>query len=419
VIVLFVIGATYSSEVRSTIGLTGTLYGLVFVLAIGFSVQTVHRASAVIKSGGGVERVRRPLRHIVATELSYAAAASVGIVVVSIAVLVAVPLTTSLDPAIFRIYWLCFFPGLALVPFTLVINGAFQSVHRDYSNLAAALVATLVQAAVASTALLLHCTPTILVIVLGLLSTATALFGVSFRLARLKATGIDTGGVMAVALRRFAAHPLRRVCGVPIRLAGSIDGVVFMGTFAIATFVTIAYSVSDGAEIAFAIALMRAIIVPMKQFGLVGGRMVIQGVHGTGVKLTQRDVMQVCLAIVAVLALIVVALRILTPSLQLVPWSIMVMMIAQLLLEPFSGILYSFVKIVHSPRQGLPALFTSYLAIGIPALLALSALGMASAIAVWACLFGTRVIFTAGVLYSSYRAARKARAQPVGKLSPA
>lgn len=173
---------------------------------------------------------------------------------------------------------------------------------------------------------------------------------------------------------------------------GSIDGIVFASTFTLAILAASQSSPRDGFLITLVVSIMRIIVIPSKQFGLVGGRMSAMG-QISGIK----TVIVSSLVALSTIALIIIPFYTLTAS-TAVPVSIILLMAIQVALEPCSGVLYGFIKVRYGPEKGVWGLFLSYLALAIPGLIILMALEISTAENVWLLLFLSRLVFTASVI---------------------
>lgn len=170
---------------------------------------------------------------------------------------------------------------------------------------------------------------------------------------------------------------------------------IWRAVFTAATYVASFEGVTDGAVVATIVSYMRLVVIPTKQFGLVGGRFILQGVHA-GIS-SFADVRGAALLPCAAAGLIAATL-----SVVLLPadigWLIAVLTLAQLALEPRSGVTYALAKVVLGPRRLIGHLVTWYLMV-LPIIWAvLIALEVASGAAIWASIFAVRCGFALSMM---------------------
>lgn len=181
---------------------------------------------------------------------------------------------------------------------------------------------------------------------------------------------------------------------------GSLDGFIFSGIFSFAIFSTTNMSSEEGFILAWVVSIMRMVVIPSKQFGLVGGRMYLLG----EVK-KMKEILSSSLLSLLIIGAVTITLHgsILTSK---IPENILLMMLFQILLEPLTGVLYGFIKIVGGPEKAVKGLISSYLLFAFPLIIAIYVLGLATAENIWTALFITRLIFAASTI-SSFRNIRR------------
>ena len=388
-ITLILLATAYAADLRAAVALGGSIAGLVTVLASGFIPTTVRSVSIAYKKSGGMSAVPGA----VMKELRPAFGAALLLTVVGILALV-VSFSLPGTSRLFAIYLGFTLAFIALSPVSFVLNGAFQALNRDGKNLTAAVVGVCVQLAIAVTVVLIRPPQEIAVAILGLGVSLSALIGFSFRAAQLHHLGALPRHALATSLTYALRNPLQAPRGLMERAAASIDGLVFIAFFTVAIMVAAAHSPESGAAVGLTVTFMRATIVPLKQFGMVGGRFVLKEQGNPGA-ITLIAVQCSSALILAIVAALLIAGRLFTPALDEIPWLVIALMVIQLTLEPWGSVLYSYAKVAHSAYKGLPALITAYVALGLPGLALLGALGNATPLAVWIILLSTRLIFVA------------------------
>lgn len=390
VIVLLVLAATYPPEVRAAVGLGGSMTAVVTVLASGFVVTTVRACTPALRKSTVGPRGAATALH---REFTAAFGAAGLLLVVGAVVGIACALWTDTDiGGFFAVYWLCAVPAVALTPIGFVLNGAFQSLHRDVGNLGAAATGTAVQALVAVVVVLAHTPPVVAVAALGGATSVAGVVGAAIRGRQLATIGLLSARTVRSAARSAIGRPTAALRSLIERGAASVDGLVFMVTFTVAVLVASAYSPASGAAVALAVSLMRSTIVPLKQFGVVGARFVLKE-QGQPNAMRLATVQTSCVALLLGAAAILVGARAVVPPLDELSWVLVAMMVTQLVLEPWGGVLYAYRKVAESTFRGLPALFGAYCGIAAPGLLLIAILHVATAEATWAVLLLARIAF--------------------------
>lgn len=285
-------------------------------------------------------------------------------------------------------------PWMLLIPFSQVAAGALQAFALERKIFTASIATVLLQVASMPLIITLGLPLRWTLLLLGLVQSAIAIGVYLYRL-RLVRQALNTrvlGTLLPMRLRD-------RWHGFADRALAGADGLVFMVFFALLTFVARTHSVEAGAIIALVVSIMRLLVIPMKQFGNVGGRMLLTaGVD----KYSFGSLRKASLAFTVPLSLVVLALAIcLVPHPSV--WFIAPMMVVQIFTEPWSGIDFSLAKVLYSPRAMVRLLFTVYGAFGAPIALILAIAGWGGAVEVWSVAFVCRLLFLFGVQASLKR----------------
>ncbi|MCZ4067066.1 hypothetical protein O1W71_05230 [Microbacterium sp. H37-C3] len=383
VVILLIMATAYSDDVQAAIGLGGSTAAIVTVVASGFVVTTIRARTA----GRSLEG-----------ELTGAVGTAMLLLLASIAIALLSPVLSRSDAGgFFAVYWIATIPATVLTPIGFVFNGAFQALRRDGTNLITAVTGTLVKAAVAAVVVLLGVSPLAAVAAVGATTSVASILGALVRGSQLARADMISWPMFAAATREALAHPVVVVRSLGERAAASVDGLVFLVTFTAAILVATAHSPADGAVVALSVAVMRSVIVPLKQFGVVGARFVIAERRGSG--RDRADAMRLstvqvnCFVLLAAIAVALTVTRLALPVFDQLGWLVVAMMAGQLLIEPWAGVLYSYRKIALSTAAGLPALGIAYGAVAGPGLTLLAVTRSGSAEAIWAVLLATRVVF--------------------------
>lgn len=215
-----------------------------------------------------------------------------------------------------------------------------------------------------------------------------------------------------ISVRRWLATPNSLLHGLFDRGVAGVDGVVYMTVFFVATLLATRHSVHDGAVISIVVSLMRLVVIPLKQFGLAMGSEANR--TGSGGRRIVADCVVVTMPICAIVAFLIgiaaghslgsEAARGIVP-----------LMVIQLLLEPFAGILYTAMKVRWGATAQVRWFFGLYIFGLLPALFASSLLGWGTALTVWGLWFVTRVSFALSTTIACIR--RPPSAEP-GRVYP-
>lgn len=286
------------------------------------------------------------------------------------------------------------FPWMLLIPFSQVAAGVLQAFALERKIFTASIATVLLQIASIPLIIGLELPLAWTLLSLGLVQSAIAICVYLYRLRLVRQT-LDTSVLGSLLPKRVKD----RWQGFADRALAGADGLVFMGFFAFLTFVARTHSIEAGAIIALVVSIMRLFVIPMKQFGNIGGRMLLTaGVN----KYSLRSLRKASLTFTTPLTLVVLVLAIFLvpyPSVMLIAPMLMV----QMFTEPWSGIDFSLAKVLYSPRAMAKVLFTVYGSIGAPIALMLAITGWGGAVEVWSVAFVCRLLFLGGVQKSLKR----------------
>lgn len=181
---------------------------------------------------------------------------------------------------------------------------------------------------------------------------------------------------------------------------GALDGIVLSTVFSLALIFASQTSPEDGFILSLVVSIMRMIVIPSKQFGLVGGRMYAMG----QVKSIRTVLCSSLFSLLLITLLLIPAYSLLSPV--QIPGLLLLLMLIQVVLEPLAGVLYGFLKISRGPDRAIGGLVGSYLCFALPLLGLLAFAGWATASLSWGLLFLTRLIFMVSVLWT-FRASNR------------
>ena len=175
-------------------------------------------------------------------------------------------------------------------------------------------------------------------------------------------------------------------------ISGSLDGIILSATFSLAVVSAMQNSSRDGFLIALVVSMMRIIVIPSKQFGLVGGRMYLMG----QIENVKTIVLSSFISILAV-SLVVFPIYLVNSSVA-IPFIILALMLVQVVIEPFAGVLYGFLKIKMGPDKAVSGLILSYVFFAVPMIVVCMNYKIANAENIWMIVFFARIIFSISVV---------------------
>ncbi|MBH0083255.1 hypothetical protein [Salinibacterium sp. SWN167] len=387
-IILAILFAAYGTEVQTAVGLSATFVGVGLVSSAGFAIHAVFAFT-----GRSLDDRESYLREV-SVEFRLAAVAAGLTLLGAVVVGVVVSLSLADSGELFRNYWFASLTSLILLPFSATLSGIFQAQNRDGENLVLTLAAAGVLVFAAAGLAFTNVSPQVFVVGLGMTSSAVSVANVLYRTRRVTPIYSFTlrqltfGWVLDGAFIRSALRAL------PGRVRGALDGVILMTVFSVAATIAARNSAADGAIVLAVVAILRMIVIPLKQYGLVGGRLIRQRSKSNAEKnrLLWRliAVTSVCLLVCSV---VLVGLGAFTPYLGAIPTVVIAAMAFQLLLEPITGFALGAQKVLDSPGFGLGSLAVISVGLTLPALFLISFWGEATAEAVWLTVVSARFIY--------------------------
>lgn len=380
--------AFYGEDAGASVGLTASYFGIALAGTAGLGVTAVFRLSRRTSTslGSVAEDLERLFRA--------AAAATVVLVVITVAAGIVVPLIVPVDATLFNAYWFGYSLSVIVLPFAATLTGVFQARNRDTENLLLAIAGAVVHLGVTYVSSSTGQPALTTVLVAALVGSASDLLAVMWRTVFLAPDRALGSRSIARGVMLFIRRPVAGLRELPASLTGALDGLILMTVFTVAATIAARTSVADGAIVVLVVATLRAVIVPLKQFGMAGGRIIVQR-RALGVPDNRqlRKLVATSAVILWSIAALILLIKVTTPLLDMLPWPIAGLMAAQLVLEPVTGVAFAAQKILDRPAFGLSALMIVSVAGTIPVLLMLSALGVATALWVWSAVFSARVLF--------------------------
>ena len=391
-LILAIFLAFYGDEVQATVGLTASYFGIAVVVTAGFTVSAVFALAKHVASPAA------DYAPILVGEFRVGSAATVVLVVLATIVGLFLPSFIEVDAALFGAFWFSSIGSLVIMPFGASLSGAFQAKNRDLENLLLGIGVTVVQLGAAVAVGLIGASPFVAVLTVGLTGFACDLAALLYRSMFLDRSRGRALRLMSAGIREFFASPWSGLRQFPDRTKGALDGLVLMTVFTVAGTVATQNSARDGAIVVTVVAILRAFVIPLKQYGMVGGRLIKQRESvGQDAVRSFRVLTLVSLAILAAVALSLVVLKASTDAISSIPWLILLLMVGQLCLEPITGFGFAAQKILSAPAFGLRTLAIISLCGTIPVLIILPFIQQSTAENVWLTVFGARLVFAIAI----------------------
>jgi hypothetical protein len=385
---LSILFAFYSESAGATVGLTASYFGVALVATAGLGVAAVFHLSS--HAAMPLEDIAQELGVLFRTST----AATVLLLAVTVAAGMVIPSVVAVDGVLFSAYWFGYSASVIVLPFAATMTGVFQSRNRDTENLLLTIAAAVIHLGLTYVSASSGQTALTTVLVAAIAGSITDVLAVAWRVVMLAPD--RTLGIRSIArgVVLFARRPIEAFRELPGSVTGALDGLILMTVFTVAGTIAARASVLDGAIVVLVVATLRTLIIPLKQFGMAGGRLIVQRrAHGVPDGTQLRTLVATSAVILWSIAALIVLVRATTPLLGLLPWPIVLLMGTQLVLEPVTGVAFAAQKILDRPAFGLRTLAIVSFAGTLPVLLLLSALGAATALSVWSTVFCARVLF--------------------------
>ena len=376
---------TYGDDAALALGTAGNILGIVVSLSVGCFVLSLRNSVESLKRVGRDDAPR--VRESLSEEMSYGYLISAVLTMGAFLAAFAMMRTDSVDGDLFEPYILAALPLVAITPLNQTVNGFLMSRGQELKILTASALSLMLQLIVLAVVLLRVSDEIYALTLISAGSSAVTVIVFLYRLRLL--SRLTLGGVATV----FTFTPPRKSDlhrGILERVIAGLDGIIYMTVFLVATSVAARSSVADGASVAGLVAFMRLLIIPMKQFGVVGGRMMLStGEDSDSFRRCYRKILPISGA-AGLLAAGYALWNAPAPG-QALPLAILVLV--QVILEPFAGVTYSLLQVLHGPRSVITILVTSYVLFGLSLLLTLGLTVGLTAVGTWAVLLGVRLIF--------------------------
>lgn len=169
-------------------------------------------------------------------------------------------------------------------------------------------------------------------------------------------------------------------------LLGASDGLMMMVVFTV--LLTLAHIAGDSEAlgVAFAINVARIFVLPLKQFGMVGGRLVLQGAGAVS------SYVGLMCAVLSIIAIALVACAMLDIHLSGVSPELFLLLALQMTIEPFGAFLSTMRKVIEGPSATVAGLAVC-LVLVVAASCCLLYFGLFTAVNVWLVWVAGRIVF--------------------------
>lgn len=376
-VLLAVALAVGRTDFAAIIGTTATISGLGTLINVGVGIGTLRDLGQA-----RTDPVR--IADALAGNLRLASAVSFLVVAISAAAGVALSSASPPGSTLVVALWVALvvqLPANVLSSHTSVLSAAFQHLGREKDNLTITLTRSLVGLALGVGIVLLVPDPLLAIALQSALASLMVLAMLVERRRRLVRAGVR------VRLLRAPDFSPRRIGD---RVLNSLDGAVFLLLFMFAQTIAASISVGVAAQVAAGVALCRTIIIPLKMIGQTAGRMSLQDRDRGSNHLIASFAAVGIFVVPAAAALLLLAAVGVSPVGDA---TLSVLIAVQLLLEPFSGSLFAYLKVVFGATAGLLGLILTYLVLAPAVLLACRFLAPDAA-ALWTGLVLVRFLFS-------------------------
>ncbi|MGW9157322.1 hypothetical protein [Microbacterium sp. NPDC055665] len=365
------------ADFAAIIGTAATISGLGTLINVGVGIGTLRELAAARTDEGLITSA-------IATNLRLASAVSFIVIAVSAATAVTLSLSAAPTSSLGMALWIALIlqlPANALSSHTSVLAAAFQHLGREKDNLVITLTRTLIGLAIGLAIVILVPDPLAAIALQSVVASLMVIAMLWERRRRLLRAGIRVRVLLAPDF-----SPRR----IGDRVLNSLDGAVFMVLFMVAQLVAASISAEVAAQVAAGVALCRTVIIPLKMVGQTAGRMTLQdGGREPAYRAASYGVVGIFVVPLALSLTLLSAFGLSPvgdPALGL-------LIALQLLLEPFSGSLFAYMKVTFGATAGLLGLILTYLALA-PAALIICRFTAPSAVGLWAALLLVRLLFS-------------------------
>ncbi|MDB1086758.1 hypothetical protein PJ985_04155 [Streptomyces sp. ACA25] len=295
-------------------------------------------------------------------------------------------------------------PGMLFVPMSAVLSGLLVLEGRQRVQLRIAGENLLLVTVAAVTLSRFSLSPEAVLIAVGLIGVALDGF-TFFRLwLRLGTSRTRLRTALRAGRRQLCTAPRVHLRRLPSLAAGTMDGLVMMSSFLVIVLAANQVSAATAAVTAMLVNVARTLIVPLKQFGIVGGRLARSAEAPEGTEQRLRLYTTCVTLLLAPFAVVLLLFPSVVSGLAGGAFAhpdaetVIRLLGAQLLFEGITGFGASALKILLSPGASLPYLAAVMYGLVVPLILALAVTGHLTLILLWTVMLGGRIAFAAAVV---------------------
>ena len=385
-ILILLVGDAYGNEAAATLGLSAQFLAITLVAVVGLSISTVFKFKTLTPP--------RTVSDVAQESGSIAFAGATLVFLVAILGGALIPLMSAgIVIAQFAPYWYISIISLLAAVFSSWQAGLLQARNADSRLFQINSVSAAV--AVGLAVVITIFVPDEASLALACIAITNAVVDVVALVSRSKAVrtvwGTELAGLWKQSCRIFWSAKRITFQKLPAVSKATADGLILMLVFLTAGLVATRSDVGAGAAVLMAVALMRSLVLPLKQLGLVGGRLAMTAGRNRIHAVRPMILFVAALMALGAAALIVLKLLSLLPS--HISMTLVYLLALQLLMEPITGFLFAAMKIMYKPDFAMKALLSISGLFTIPCILLLSLLDRATPELIWAVLLAARTVF--------------------------
>lgn len=396
-LIFFAAIRNYDSDVAAAYGVGITVTLAVSMLGAGLNVVAVQKLAGVDVRDDSRERRER---------LCVLGAAAVSsTLLLTISMVAAGVVLTFITGGLTSLFFWFRMPGVFLIPIQGIVTGALVASGRESATLRTSMENVALHASAALVLPWLSLSPSaalMAIAVYGTLADTFTLLRQLLRSGHLRAALLDAVRTGTPVVIR---QPLSHVKGAWEATTGASDGLIMMGTFALITLAAAEVDHETAVTTTALVSLMRTIIIPLKSYGLVGGRMA--KAPSKEIRSDER---------VHLFGMVIAGLLLPLSLTMLVAPTAMVHLIGletarggaalavslagvQLLLEPLAGFGSAVLKVLIGPAAAMTSLLISMAGVALPLISVLLLSGKLSVASLWGTLLVARLCFAVQVLW--------------------
>ncbi|WP_157579795.1 MULTISPECIES: hypothetical protein [unclassified Plantibacter] len=409
-LILLVALGRFGDAVIGSFGYAQNIYGIAALLCAGHGIAVVASLAPLRQDSSGSAARSRLLR------IMTTAWASTAVLIVLAAVFGALSaLILPIALPVFLGTYLATMTSAIFLPIAQSLSGLQQVRGHEHRSLLHTVEGFIISIGLSLAAINWATDAAVAVTAVGVACVAGDLWST---LRRYRSLAGEIRGIPTLALRSFVEAPRAAFALVPRTAAGGYDGLILMGAFLVVSQVALLQSPATGAAVVSLIAVVRTIVVPLKSFGIVGGRLIRkQTTDPTDTaRLFWRLVRVGAIALTPVGLVCVIAPGVAMAVLHLPDTAdaeLAVRLIGvQLLLEPITGLGAAMLKVLIAPTALLAPLAIALWAWAVPAVLIANLFTELTAASIWGILLIGRLLFCALVIRSTMPSRLQAKPVP-------